>query len=140
MSWNSNIFKRIKSESYFPPLKLIRSGGKYLPYEDSFGLAAQTEIDKNIFIGEYAADIISPEYLQCCTRLDTVMDLGVVDNQKLTITPLISMGYVCFINCAVNDEERNCNSLKLEINGECKIIIYTTKKIQPGEEIMYNYG
>lgn len=67
-----------------------------------FGLFAAEDIEKNCFIGEYAADILNGSNMIKIKRYDSVMTLvaGTRPSNTLMIGPRDYCGYVCLINGA----------------------------------------
>lgn len=64
-------------------------------------------------------------------RYDSVMTLveGTKPSNTIMIGPRDYCGYICLINGA-KEQEANCSSRKVEINGFVRIIVFTHKTIK----------
>ena len=83
---------------YFPPVQL-KTFGDPDGIQTGFGLYATEKIDKNVFIGEYAADLNLAKN-SLFMRNDMTFDLiqGIKPSQSLVVGPERFCGYVPLIN------------------------------------------
>jgi archaellum component FlaG (FlaF/FlaG flagellin family) len=44
------------------------------------------------------------------------------------------------MNSGKNNKENNCQSITVIVDGAIRILIYTGRKVQINEELMYSYG
>ena len=84
---------------YFPPLK-IGIFGDSNANGTGFGIYASEDIERNVFIGEYAADLSNLEEIKFCKRRDMIYRLyqTKIPAEELVISPIKHCGYVPLIN------------------------------------------
>lgn len=60
-----------------------------------------------------------------------------IPSKALKIGPILHCGYITLLNNL--GSKNNCKSLKCIINGQIRIIIFTTKRIYKNEQLGYEY-
>jgi hypothetical protein len=73
-----------------------------------------------------------------CKKLDAVMKYEPYDD--IYLAPRDFCGFIPLMNSGKNNKENNCQSITVIVDGAIRILIYTGRKIQINEELMYSYG
>jgi len=60
--------------------------------------------------------------------------------EEIYLAPRDYCGYIPLMNSGPKKNQNNCKSITGIINGRLRIIIYSIKTIQLGEELLYSYG
>jgi SET domain-containing protein len=58
------------------------------------------------------------------------------------LAPFNYSNWVPLINCPNRDspKDQNCATIRIIIEGQIRVILYTTKAIKKGEELLYDYN
>ena len=96
-------------------------------------------------ICEYAGQIVrydpdDPDYIGD----DSLMDYVSIEDRGYVIWPVPMCNLDRFINGINNSKKsnnkENLKSMTFKLNGRVHIILYAKRKIEKGEELMYNYN
>lgn len=91
------------------------------------------------FICEYAADIIPSAYCSHLTWKDHIMLLfqGKNSKEELVLAPINCSNWGPLLN---HSEKGNCSTVRVIINDCVRVLMFATKNIKAGEELLYNYN
>ena len=112
-----------------------------------FVVVASENLPRNGFITEYCGTV---ETLMTASEddNDSIMDLLIIpkkDEISLCIVPR-SHGNIARFISGINNHDKilarkqNVRSARFNINGECRVILFTVKKIKKGEQLYYDYN
>ena len=59
--------------------------------------------------------------------------------EDVYLAPRDYCSYVLLINTGSGDDN-NCRSLRCFFHGQPRVIVYTIRKIEAGEQLLYDYG
>lgn len=62
---------------------------------------------------------------------------GKTSKEEFVLAPINCSNWGSLLNHSAN---ANCSSLRVIVDQEVKLLIYTTRKVQAGEELLINYN
>jgi len=110
-----------------PPIEVLPVKGHLLHpvFGTSFGIFATENIAKDLFIGEYACDILNGVDLSICKKPDSIMDLsGNNSSEDVYLGPKDYCGYILLVNSG-KAEAINCKIERAIIGGVLRIVLIT---------------
>ena len=78
--------------------------------------------------------------MQLCKKMDSIMmHSGRNTPSDSFLAPILYCGYLLLVN---GEEEENCNCqvLRVIIDGTLRVVLISTRTIAKGEELFYHYG
>ena len=138
---NQKIFqshKLLSSQAYFPAISI-----KNDPIVGNY-VYAYAEILPNTLLCEYCGDVVSDRDILTSSN-DSNMRLitNPSSSLSLTISPMKNTNIAKFfsgINNLTGIKNINVTSIKISIDGQIHILLYTCKKIEIGEILYYDYN
>lgn len=90
-------------------------------------------------ICEYAADIVPNAYASKLKWKDHIMQYshGRTSRQELILVPINHSNWGSLINHA---EKSNCSTLRIVVQNQIRILIYSLERIPANSEIFINYN
>ena len=93
-----------------------------------------------MLLGEYASDVLNGRQLMLCKKNDSIMLFSHLNGpESLYLAPKDFGGLVILVNTGP-PEYINCKCLRTVIDGRMRVILYTSRVIKKGEELLYQYG
>lgn len=138
------LFNHYISGQYFPPIQALPiSDQEYDPHAvfgSQWGIYAVKAIPKLVLIGEYACDVVGGRDMIWCRKPDSVMMYsGHSTPRDVFLAPVDYAGYVLLVNCGT-ESTNNCRVIKTVVMGAVRILLYTSRDIVAGEQLLYSYG
>lgn len=129
----TNFYRQYADGSYKAPLRLKIHG------ENSYGIEALENIPKMCLLGEYAADIVPSVFTPHLKWKDHLMLYchGETSKDELILAPINICNFGPLLN---HSDDGNCASLRIIIDDSIRVLLYTTKKVEIGEELLYDYN
>jgi len=114
---------------YFPPIKLDLFGDENVS-GPGFGIFASADIEKKVFIGEYAADLFEHKNSRFCSRQDMTYSLFSVlpPCNSLVLGPIRYNGYIPLLNDL--GKNNNCKSIITIVGNKLRVIVYSHREIK----------
>jgi len=134
---NLNIYQQYKSitlQGLYPNLYL-----KKINEIKGYGVFAYNPIKAGTLICEYAGFLDYLKNLKDTKDLFTLFKTKKADYDRV-INPEKFCNIARFINCSDNINEDNCGTIRILVNNQAKILIYSNKNIKINEELLYNYN
>lgn len=128
-----NRYKNLTIQGYYPNLEV-----KKICNKKGFGVVTNCNIRKGTLLCEYAGILDYNKNIG-----DTKDIFNLLKTKKSDYDRCINPNEYCnlarFINCANNLKEKNCETIRILINGKAKVLIYAWKDIKSNQEILYEY-
>ena len=78
--------------------------------------------------------------LSSCRKNDSIMLYSTKNGPaEVYLAPKEFCGFIALVNGA-EETSTNCKTIKTVVDGALRILLYTSKEIEPGQELFYNYG
>ncbi|CAH1176242.1 unnamed protein product [Phaedon cochleariae] len=103
------------------------------------GLYAAKDLEKHTMVIEYIGEIIRTELAECREKQYDAKNRGIymfrLDEERV-VDATLSGGLARYINHSCNP---NCVAEQVEVERDVRIIIFSKRRIQRGEELSYDY-
>ncbi|KAG5897188.1 hypothetical protein JTB14_022544 [Gonioctena quinquepunctata] len=103
------------------------------------GLYAAKDLEKHTMVIEYIGEIIRTELAECREKQYEAKNRGIymfrLDEERV-VDATLSGGLARYINHSCNP---NCVAEQVEVERDVRIIIFSKRRIQRGEELCYDY-
>lgn len=133
-------FKMNLSQGVFPPLQIIHDPNV------GFTTVALEDIKKHTVIAEYVGEVTTVEHTAGSSSDSLMFLLSTGDNStSLMIDPTATGNIARFlsgINNRSNLSRKNANvrTRRFVIDGQCRVALFTSRKITAGETLHYDYN
>eukprot|EP00549_Striatella_unipunctata_P025665 CAMPEP_0118690860 /NCGR_PEP_ID=MMETSP0800-20121206/10352_1 /TAXON_ID=210618 ORGANISM="Striatella unipunctata, Strain CCMP2910" /NCGR_SAMPLE_ID=MMETSP0800 /ASSEMBLY_ACC=CAM_ASM_000638 /LENGTH=227 /DNA_ID=CAMNT_0006588561 /DNA_START=321 /DNA_END=1004 /DNA_ORIENTATION=+ len=139
---NEEIFLQFKEnlkQGAFPPIQIVHDN------EMGFAVEALCAMSRHTLICEYVGEVITEE--ESVSGSDSLMWLLSTGdpNTSLIIDPT-RYGNIARFLSGINNQslfsrrQVNIRTRRFTINGKCRVALFTSKKIERGERLVYDYN
>lgn len=109
-----------------------------------YDVVADKDLPKDMIICEYVGDVVTLREALKDPKNDSLMEYKVGKNSEETlyIRPKKYTNIARFINGINNKqpEKANVKTLRTLVNGKPAIILYTSRAVEEGESLLYDYN
>uniref|UniRef100_A0A7S4N6T5 Uncharacterized protein n=1 Tax=Odontella aurita TaxID=265563 RepID=A0A7S4N6T5_9STRA len=140
---NLDIFKEYKTnvkQGAFPPIRIVHDA------KVGFSVEALAVIPRHTLISEYVGEVTTVER-SGETSSDSLMILLDTGDPKtsLLVDPTRGGNIARFLsginNCShVSRRKANVRTRRFVLNGKCRVALFTSKRIEPGDKLHYDYN
>lgn len=140
---NLGIFAQYKEnlrEGVYPPVRIIEDG------EIGYTVEAEAGMPRHTIVTEYVGEVTTVEgsYGTGSDSLMTLLDTG-DPKTSLVIDPTRQGNIARFLSGINNRSYRgrkkaNVRSRRFSVDGKCRVVLFTSKRVEPGDMLHYDYN